>query len=162
MAPYLPFLWRPDQHMFLKPAVTQDFAARVGHRFAHDYETRLAVGVYESLLDLVGRTEMEIRDLKKPRDRIQAPSRRAARPDRQGRGRARRRPARPFRRRRNRAAPARGCGQASVIFALSPKTRQTVSPQHALLRGHRRLHVDRPEQVSFEGAHANTPLMERM
>src|SRR3954463_7037487 len=113
MAPYLPFLWRPDQHMFLKPAVTQDFAARVGHRFAHDYETRLAVGVYESLLDLVGRTEMEIRDLKKPRDRIQAPSRRAARPDRQGRGRARRRPARPFRRRRNRAAPARGCGQAS-------------------------------------------------
>jgi hypothetical protein len=49
MAPYLPFLWRPDQHMFLKPAVTQDFAARVGHRFAHDYEARLAVGVYESL-----------------------------------------------------------------------------------------------------------------
>ena len=34
--------------------------------------------------------------------------------------------------------------------------------QPILLRGHRRLHVDRPEQVSFEGAHANTPLMERM
>ena len=25
---YLPFLWRPDTHMFLKPEVTKDFAAR--------------------------------------------------------------------------------------------------------------------------------------
>lgn len=70
---YLPFLWRPDQHMFLKPAVTQDFAARVGHRFVQDYEARLMVGVYESLLDLVGRTETEISDLK-PRDRIDVQS----------------------------------------------------------------------------------------
>ena len=35
---YLPFLWRPETHMFLKPEVTKDFAARVGHRFASDYE----------------------------------------------------------------------------------------------------------------------------
>src|SRR5690606_14364674 len=26
---YLPFLWRPQEHMFLKPSVTQDFASRV-------------------------------------------------------------------------------------------------------------------------------------
>ena len=35
---YLPFLWRPDRHMFLKPVVTKDFAQRVGHRLALDYE----------------------------------------------------------------------------------------------------------------------------
>jgi hypothetical protein len=33
---YLPFLWRPEQHMFLKPETTKDFAERVGHRFASD------------------------------------------------------------------------------------------------------------------------------
>jgi len=26
---YLPFLWRPDTHMLLKPMVTTDFAERV-------------------------------------------------------------------------------------------------------------------------------------
>jgi hypothetical protein len=31
---YLPFLWRPEEHMFLKPEATTDFAQRVGHRFA--------------------------------------------------------------------------------------------------------------------------------
>jgi hypothetical protein len=34
---YLPFLWRPDRHMFLKPEVTKDFADRVGHPFESDY-----------------------------------------------------------------------------------------------------------------------------
>ena len=33
---YLPFLWRPEQHMFLKREATKDFAMRVGHRFASD------------------------------------------------------------------------------------------------------------------------------
>jgi hypothetical protein len=42
---YLPFLWLPETHMFLKPEVTKDFAARVGHRFASDYEPRLEIGV---------------------------------------------------------------------------------------------------------------------
>ena len=37
---YLPFLWKPEAHMFLKPEVTKDFAARVGHRFASDYSPR--------------------------------------------------------------------------------------------------------------------------
>jgi hypothetical protein len=39
--------------MFLKPEVTNDFAARVGHRLSLDYEARLDLAVYESLLDLV-------------------------------------------------------------------------------------------------------------
>jgi hypothetical protein len=70
---YLPFLWRPEQHMFLKPEVTKDFAARVGHRFAADYEPRLDIGVYDSLLDLAVRTETELADLE-PRDRIDVQS----------------------------------------------------------------------------------------
>lgn len=70
---YLPFLWWPDQHMFLKPEVTNDFAERVGHRFSLDYEARLDLAVYESLLDLVAQTEEELADLE-PRDRIDVQS----------------------------------------------------------------------------------------
>ena len=47
---YLPFLWRPEQHMFLKPVVTQDFAERVGHSFVHEYSPALEPDVYASLL----------------------------------------------------------------------------------------------------------------
>jgi hypothetical protein len=70
---YLPFLWRPDAHMFLKPMVTKDFADRVGHSFAQDYGSRLSLTVYESLLDLTGKIESELVDLK-PRDRIDVQS----------------------------------------------------------------------------------------
>jgi hypothetical protein len=70
---YLPFLWRPETHMFLKPEVTKDFAARVGHRFASDYEPRLRHDVYQSLLDLASETEQELADLE-PRDRIDVQS----------------------------------------------------------------------------------------
>ncbi len=66
---YLPFLWRPEEHMYLKPTATRDFAQRVGHRFATDYSPRLDLAVYDSLLDLVARTASEIADLE-PRDRI--------------------------------------------------------------------------------------------
>lgn len=66
---YLPFLWKPEQHMFLKPSVTREFAARVGHQFSQDYESRLNIHVYDSLLELVAKTETELADLK-PRDRI--------------------------------------------------------------------------------------------
>jgi hypothetical protein len=38
---YLPFLLGPETHMFLKPKVTKDFAARMGHGFASDYEPHL-------------------------------------------------------------------------------------------------------------------------
>jgi hypothetical protein len=70
---YLPFLWRPEAHMFLKPEVTRDFALRVGHSFAHEYRAKLDLSVYESLLDLVDETERELADLN-PRDRIDVQS----------------------------------------------------------------------------------------
>jgi hypothetical protein len=41
---YLPFLWRPDTHMFLKPEVTKDYALRVGHSFADEYDAKLDLG----------------------------------------------------------------------------------------------------------------------
>jgi hypothetical protein len=69
MATYLPFLWRPDTHIFLKPEVTKDFATRVGYRFAFEYEPRLNLPVYESLLDLKEKTGQQIQDLA-PRDGI--------------------------------------------------------------------------------------------
>jgi len=73
VATYLPFLWRPEAHMFLKPEVTKDFAARVGHRFASAYEPRLRLDVYRSLLDLAAESEAELADLG-PRDRIDVQS----------------------------------------------------------------------------------------
>ena len=66
---YIPYLWRPEIHMFLKPEATKDFATRVGHPLASVYQAPLSYEVYVSLLDLVARTEMELADLK-PRDRI--------------------------------------------------------------------------------------------
>lgn len=59
--------------MFLKPEATKDFAERVGHRFASDYESRLHIDVYESLLDLASKKTDELSDLK-PRDRIDVQS----------------------------------------------------------------------------------------
>jgi hypothetical protein len=70
---YLPFLWRPEEHMFLKPEVTKDFASRVGHRFASDYEPQLDIAVYVSLLDLARETTDQLVELK-PRDRIDVQS----------------------------------------------------------------------------------------
>jgi hypothetical protein len=66
---YLPFLWKPGSHMFLKPEVTKSFAERVGHPFVHEYQTHLAESVYGSLLGLAAETERQIVDLQ-PRDRI--------------------------------------------------------------------------------------------
>ena len=69
VATYLPFLWRPEAHMFLKPEATKDFATRVGHPLASLYEARLRFDVYSSLLALVDETSNELSDLA-PRDRI--------------------------------------------------------------------------------------------
>lgn len=69
VATYLPFLWRPEAHMFLKPVVTQDFAERVGHPFAHDYAPALDPEVYASLLDLMAVTKAQMANLQ-PRDNI--------------------------------------------------------------------------------------------
>ena len=70
---YLPFLWRPMDHMFLKPETTKNFSERVGHAFFNEYETQLKVEVYESLLDLADTTESKVKGLG-PQDRIDVQS----------------------------------------------------------------------------------------
>ena len=67
IATYLPFLWRPETHMFLKPQVTKDFAERVGHPFFSLYKSQLEFSVYESLLGLADSTAKELSDLEPPR-----------------------------------------------------------------------------------------------
>lgn len=68
-ATYLPFLWRPDLHMFLKPEVTRDYAQRVGHAFALAYGPRLEAAVYDELLALAAETRASLDGLG-PRDMI--------------------------------------------------------------------------------------------
>ena len=70
---YLPFLWKPDQHMFLKPMVARGFAERVGHRFAHDYSSDISADVYDGLIDLTNETKAEISTLN-PADNVDVQS----------------------------------------------------------------------------------------
>lgn len=70
---YLPFLWRPDVHVFLKPTMLCHFAERVGDRFASVYSAELDYQVYEALLDMAAETSQRIADLK-PRDMIDVQS----------------------------------------------------------------------------------------
>ena len=72
-ATYLPYLWRPESEMFLKPRVTVDFAERVGHSFARDYASTFTEPVYRSLLSLVADTRREIESLS-PADNIDVQS----------------------------------------------------------------------------------------
>ena len=69
VATYLPFLWRPEVHMYPKPEATKDFAARVGHPLSSVYEAQLNLDVYASLLDLAERTSNRLSDFR-PHDRI--------------------------------------------------------------------------------------------
>lgn len=70
---YLPFLWEPDRHMFLKPTVTCDFSARVGLRFHHAYEAEPNPATYLALLELVAETRAAIASLA-PQDNIDVQS----------------------------------------------------------------------------------------
>lgn len=70
---YLPFLWKPSEHMFLKPEATKDFAERIGHRFASLYRPELDLRVYESLLDLTAAAKLDLAELE-PRDNIDVQS----------------------------------------------------------------------------------------
>lgn len=70
---YLPFLWSPAEHMFLKPAATLDFATRVGDKFSRTYEADLRIEVYHDLLELADDTFRSISDLA-PQDRIDVQS----------------------------------------------------------------------------------------
>ncbi len=73
VATYLPFLWRPEVNMFLKPEATKDFAVCVGHPFSWTYRPDLDFDVYLSLLDLADNTIIEIADLD-PQDHIDTQS----------------------------------------------------------------------------------------
>lgn len=73
MLTYLPFMWRPDRHLFLKPVVTCDFADRVGHPFGREYKEGLVAGIYECLLDLGAETKAQIASLN-PKDLIDVQS----------------------------------------------------------------------------------------
>lgn len=73
VATYLPLLWRPETHMYLKPEATKNFATRVGHRLERLYEAQLNFDVYSCLLDLVNVTRTELSDLG-PRDGIDVQS----------------------------------------------------------------------------------------
>lgn len=66
---YLPFLWRPEEYIFLKPEVSKDFAARVHHPFEHQYGSELNYAVYQTLLDFAGSIRTAMADLE-PRDMI--------------------------------------------------------------------------------------------
>lgn len=70
---YLPFLWRPDEHIFLKPEVTKFFADQVGHEFTWRYKTALNIDVYESLQDLAVKTKLQISGIH-PQDGIDVQS----------------------------------------------------------------------------------------
>src|SRR3569623_1936787 len=60
---YLPFLWRPEQHIFLKPMMMTTFAQRVGHRFADLYSPELDPATYLALLDLASEVREKVLDL---------------------------------------------------------------------------------------------------
>lgn len=70
---YLPYLWLPSMHMFLKPEVTNKFAERVGHTFTQNYSTKLDPKVYLSLRSLTEDTAEAINDLE-PQDSIDVQS----------------------------------------------------------------------------------------
>lgn len=59
--------------MFLKPEVTRNFTARVGHPFADVYAPDLRPAVYDALLDLVRATAEALIDLR-PVDHIDVQS----------------------------------------------------------------------------------------
>ena len=70
---YLPFLWRPEVHVFLKPTMITNFASRVGHRFADVYSPDLDIAVYECLLNLGAEVRQKMEDLA-PQDMIDVQS----------------------------------------------------------------------------------------
>ena len=66
---FLPFLWKSEEHVFLKPTMISTFAERVGHHFASVYRPDLDTEVYDALLDLAGETRANLADMA-PRDMI--------------------------------------------------------------------------------------------
>lgn len=73
MVTYLPWLWLPEDHLFLRPGATRDFASRVGHAFSDEYEPGLLPDVYRSAQDLADRTRSDLDDMN-PADMIDVQS----------------------------------------------------------------------------------------
>lgn len=57
---YLPFFWKPSEHMFLKPQFTKEYAERVGHPFTVAYESDVNEDTYASLMDLSAETKANL------------------------------------------------------------------------------------------------------
>lgn len=70
---FLPFLWRPQTNMFLKPEATTAFAARVGDPFGQHYESAPNPETWAALDRLAEETLRRIAVLK-PKDRIDVQS----------------------------------------------------------------------------------------
>ncbi len=66
---HMPFLWRPDQHAFLRPTAARAFARGVGHRLDMDYASAPEPNTYALYLDLLDQTRSHIADLE-PRDYV--------------------------------------------------------------------------------------------
>jgi hypothetical protein len=67
LATVFAFIAQPEEHVFLKPRVTQAAAAEYGFDFA--YRSRPNWATYESLLAFADRVRRDLRDLR-PRDKI--------------------------------------------------------------------------------------------
>lgn len=68
---YLPWLWQPERHMFLKPEATKSFAKRVGHAFQIVYENGDSYETYTSCTNLAGEILAKAAKIG-PRDNIDA------------------------------------------------------------------------------------------
>lgn len=60
---YLAFFWFPAEHAFLKPEFSQEYARRVGHRFALEYNSRPEPNTYLQFLDMLDETRRHVEDL---------------------------------------------------------------------------------------------------
>lgn len=60
---YLAFFWRPEEHAFLKPEFTKEYARRVGHSFALEYSSKPEPSTYRQLLDMLEDTRRQVSDL---------------------------------------------------------------------------------------------------
>jgi len=70
---FLPYLWRPQEIMFLKPEATLKFAQSVGDAFAQHYRAGADIETYQALERLADTTMQKIAELQ-PRDRIDVQS----------------------------------------------------------------------------------------
>lgn len=66
---FLPFFWKPESHMFLKPQFTREYASRIGHSFDIYYSPAPNGDTYTRLMDMVKETKDFLSNLN-PSDNI--------------------------------------------------------------------------------------------